>query len=440
MSIEYVIGFVSGIFGIISGIYLLIQLTKKFRSWLKKKKEKPLPPSMYELFNQLMKKENDFERKENLRRLNSYPLINNKIKEEYIQKFELGKRGGEEVLFDICDSNDIPPTDDICKQLLNYKRSKLMTRYQEKRQNTKAESVSEPIKLAMPDEPKQNTSRPLGEQIVYLSGKLKTDYSKTCNRLVQILEKHHVKYLFLEGTEDIWCRDYMPVQTKSGKLIQFKYDPSYLRTPKWEKKRSDVDKIRRLNGIEAQTSDITLDGGNILMCDGRAILSDRIYDENPDYKNRRDEQRKKLSQLLECEIIIIPSINKTDDFTGHADGMVRFVDRNTVLGIWFDDKYKKDWQKNMQRVLDTYNINFIKMPFFEDEPDPEYPDSAIGIYVNYLELNNLIVMPIFNRDEDNQAFDIIQKAFPNKIIEKIDYNDIAKEGGLLNCTTWVLQK
>ena len=315
-----------------------------------------------------------------------------------------------------------------------------MTRYQEKRQNTKAESVSEPIKLAMPDEPKQNTSRPLGEQIVYLSGKLKTDYSKTCNRLVQILEKHHVKYLFLEGTEDIWCRDYMPVQTKSGKLIQFKYDPSYLRTPKWEKKRSDVDKIRRLNGIEAQTSDITLDGGNILMCDGRAILSDRIYDENPDYKNRRDEQRKKLSQLLECEIIIIPSINKTDDFTGHADGMVRFVDRNTVLGIWFDDKYKKDWQKNMQRVLDTYNINFIKMPFFEDEPDPEYPDSAIGIYVNYLELNNLIVMPIFNRDEDNQAFDIIQKAFPNKIIEKIDYNDIAKEGGLLNCTTWVLQK
>ena len=42
MSIEYVIGIVSGIFGIISGIYLLIQLTKKFRSWLKKKKEKPL--------------------------------------------------------------------------------------------------------------------------------------------------------------------------------------------------------------------------------------------------------------------------------------------------------------------------------------------------------------------------------------------------------------
>lgn len=34
----------------------------------------------------------------------------------------------------------------------------------------------------------------------------------------------------------------------------------------------------------------------------------------------------------------------------------------------------------------------------------------------------------------------IKEQFPNKIIETIDYNKIAKEGGLLNCTTWVLRK
>jgi len=64
---------------------------------------------------------------------------------------------------------------------------------------------------------------------------------------------------------------------------------------------------------------------------------------------------------------------------------------------------------------------------------------AVGIYVNYLEVNNLIVLPVFGRDEDKQAVDIIQNAFPDRIIETIDYNDVAFEGGLLNCTTWVIK-
>ena len=120
--------------------------------------------------------------------------------------------------------------------------------------------------------------------------------------------------------------------------------------------------------------------------------------------------------------------------------MVRFVNRNTVLGIKYDDKYKKDWWKNTQKILEANNITFIEVPFFEDEPDSENPDSAIGVYVNYLEVNNLIVLPVFGRDEDDQMYNILQQQFPDKNIEKIDYNKIAKKGGLLNCTTWVLRK
>ena len=181
-----------------------------------------------------------------------------------------------------------------------------------------------------------------------------------------------------------------------------------------------------------------MDGGNVLICDKRAILSDRIYSENPDIP--RDELRRKLAKLLECEIIVIPSLNKTVDFTGHADGMVRFVNRDKVLGIKYDDKYRKDWWKNTQKILENNNISFVEVPFFEDAPDPDNPESAIGVYVNYLEVNDLIVLPVFDRDEDNQVISILQEQFPNKTIEKINYNEIAKKGGLLNCTTWVMRK
>ena len=88
--------------------------------------------------------------------------------------------------------------------------------------------------------------------------------------------------------------------------------------------------------------------------------------------------------------------------------------------------------------VEKYNLNYIDVPFFSSK-DSKHPDSAIGIYVNYLEVNNLIVMPIFGREEDKQAYDIIHKAFPNKVIETINYNEVAMEGGLLNCTTWVIR-
>ena len=425
MSIESIIGITSGIIGIVGGVY-------GGYYWLEKRFQKP---PMSSLFDQLTdKKLSDIERRGILKKLNDYPLINNKIKETYIQKFALEKRGRETLLFDICDSNDIEPTDDLCKELIGAFMPSLQKRYQEIRQVVKEESTSERITCISVDEPKEKAVRLSTEQKVYLSALLKTKYPDTCDRLIQIFEKHHVKYAFLEGTKDIWCRDYMPIQTKSGKLIQFKYEPSYLRKDdEWDDSRSDVTEVCRLNNIDAELSDINLDGGNVLLCDDLAIISDRVFSENQDWN--REKLVNELSRLLECEIIIIPSEN--DDMTGHADGMVRFVNRNTILGNNLDEEYKY-WRESMQKVIEKYGLKYINRPFFEPH-DPKHPLSAIGVYVNYLEVNNLIVLPIFGRDEDKQAIAIITETFPNRVIETIDYNDVAYEGGLLNCTTWVVR-
>lgn len=387
-----------------------------------------------ELFEQLIsKKTTDAQRKRLIKKLNKYEFFNKQIKKEYIQAFALGKRGPEDLLFDICDSNNIEPTDDMSKNVLGYISSTLKTRYSEKRQSVKEKSTSttmEPTKFNKPEIIEPN---PSGGQTVYMSEILKKKYPDTCNRLISILEKHKVKYSFLKATKDIWCRDYMPVQTPSGKLIQFTYDPSYLRDNKeWEDSRSDVKEVCRLNNIEALFSDINLDGGNVLICDGRAIISDRVFSENPD--RDKDEIVKELGQLLECEIIIIPAEN--DDMTGHADGMVRFVNRNIILGNNLEAEYKY-WRERMQKVIEKYNLKYINMPFFVPK-DSKHPLSAVGVYVNYLEVDNLIVLPVFGKEEDNQAITIIKEAFPGKAVETIDYNDVAYEGGLLNCTTWII--
>lgn len=413
MSIESVIGIIAGLIAIGGAIISLYKMLKK----------RPLK----ELMNQLVDKKLSSKQHRTILRKMSIQL-GGKIKNEYIQKFVLNDRGKEAVFMDICESNDIEPTEEICKKFMNADMKKFRAEYNSKRNNA-TPSVQSEESYSFP------SSLNNEGQTVYMSELLMNRYPETCKNLIKILEKHHVNYSFIKGTKDIWCRDYMPVQAESGKLIQFTYNPSYLKGKKeWEVSRSDVKEICEKNNIDATFSDINLDGGNVLICDGRAIISDRIFSENQ--SKDKDSLVNELSKLLECEIIIIPAEN--DDFTGHADGMVRFVNRNTILGNRMADEYKY-WQKGMQKVLETYNFTYIDVPFLTDIKDSEHPNSAIGIYVNYLEVNDLIVVPVFGREEDAQAVKIIQKAFPNKQIETINYNDVAKEGGLLNCTTWVVR-
>ena len=311
-----------------------------------RKKFKECPTT--DLFDQLTSKElSDVTRRKILQKLNKSSLISNRIKEEYIQTFALEKRGRETVLFDICDSNDIEPTDDVCKGLIGAFMPSLRKRYQEKRQNQK-ELLSEAPVSIMDLMENDKTPNHHGEQTVYMSELLKTKYPETCERLIKILDKYNVKYSFLKGTKDIWCRDYMPIQTESGKFILFNYDPSYLKGNKeWEESRSDVKEVCRINNVNAQFSNIIIDGGNVLICDGRGILSDRIFSENPNWG--REELVSELSKLLECEIIIIPA--QKGDMTGHADGMVRFVNKNTILGNSLDAEYKY-WREGMLKVIE----------------------------------------------------------------------------------------
>jgi agmatine deiminase len=63
---------------------------------------------------------------------------------------------------------------------------------------------------------------------IYLSSLLKTDqYRAFWRDLEQILVKYNIKPAFIDGTRDIWCRDYMPVKINEKEYVQFRYFPDY---------------------------------------------------------------------------------------------------------------------------------------------------------------------------------------------------------------------
>lgn len=440
MNIEFLIGTLLGVIGIIPLIISAVL-------WLRK-------PDLSKLMNRLVDKEiSQKQRQRVLRRMNRMLLLSDKrLKKDYIDRFSLGKRGKEAVFEEMCVENGIEPTPEFCRMMLKTDSPAIRARWEARFKTpapaadrpapapcvpaeAPASAEASPVRVAPPVSP---STPPLEKrQTVWLSALLRERFPAACGRLTAILDKHGVAYRFLAGTRDIWCRDYMPVQTASGKLMQFRYDPTYLRgKPEWEQSRSDVREVCRANGITPDaTSNINLDGGNVLLCGDRAVISDRVFSENPDLP--RDALLAELARLLEAEIVIIPA--QRDDLTGHADGMVRFIDLNTLLGNSRADEYKY-WSKGIDEALEKHGMAYRDVPFFWDYKDAAHPHHAIGIYVNYLEVGNLLILPAFGvpGNKDAEALERFRELFPGRTIETIDYNEVALEGGLLNCTTWTV--
>lgn len=262
----------------------------------------------------------------------------------------------------------------------------------------------------------------------YFSSLLKTNdtYKPAGERLFATLTAHETPYQLLDNTRDIWMRDFMPVKTKSGKYVSFRYEPSYLKD--YPELRTDFCKeIAPLLSLENLVySDINLDGGNIVFSPSRetAIISDRIFMENWDYSSA--ELVRELEQLLEARVIIIPSLRS--DMTGHADGMIRFVDENTAVGNASRSLF--GLEAHIKTTLRNHGIEVYDFPYFNSKGD-----SAVGCYLNFLETEQNIFLPIFDVGIDNEAIDTAKNIF-NKTIIPVNINEIAKDGGVLNCISW----
>ena len=160
--------------------------------------------------------------------------------------------------------------------------------------------------------------------MIYISSLLPRQYQSETKALFAALAVHAVPYALLDGTNDIWLRDFMPVRTGSGKLVSFRYEPSYLKSD--PDLRTDFCKdLAQQLGLPVTYSHINLDGGNVVFSPSGERV--RIFSENPEYPPAA--LVRELSELLEAEVLIIPSLKS--DMTGHADGMARFLDDRTVL-------------------------------------------------------------------------------------------------------------
>ena len=274
-------------------------------------------------------------------------------------------------------------------------------------------------------------------QLLYFSDLLPQKYPEESARLFAALEKHKIAYAFIKGAKDIRIRDFMPIQVRRRYLkdnVVFRYEPSYL-----EKRRDlqtdfsqDLDTNWQLvNGwrppCDFDKSEIKLDGGNILISpdDEKAIIGDCIFSENPEYE--KSELVRELDATLNSpEIIIIPSFG--NDINGHADNMVRFLDDQTVL---CNEALVSDgFIQQLKMTLQYRGLDVLEFPFA-----PTDNKSGVGRYLNYLEMDEAVFLPVFGIDADARAVAAAEKLF-SKPVEPVMIPNIAADGGGLHSISW----
>ena len=272
---------------------------------------------------------------------------------------------------------------------------------------------------------------------VYISTLLPLNYNAFINRINPDLMLNRVGPRFVWGTKDIWCRDFMPVPVSKDKFVQFVYDPDYLKG-KWSYLKTDPWEVTANLDISPIRSELVIDGGNVIRYGKMVIMTEKIFTENPNWTNK-EKLKDQISKELEVENVVLIPVEPKDRY-GHSDGMVRFVDEDAVIinDYLLKDGYTKEFIDTLWQSLESRGLKIIgTLPYrsFERKnKDGEY--TAIGCYMNYLEIDNLIVFPKFEIEEDSAAVEAIQKYFPSKKIVQLDCREIAEDGGVLNCITW----
>jgi len=266
----------------------------------------------------------------------------------------------------------------------------------------------------------------------------------------------NIEIILIDGFDEIWLRDILGFSGENNKIYKPNFKPdycSYIYTESYLKKlNAQVYEIFE-KSIQAKVIEIPLiiDGGSLITNGEIAFVADKIF-----WRNRGN---KNISQILFDYLRVKPVYLKTspNDILCHTDGYLNFLDKEKIcVSSYPDIQFLEDDQvylKELREIVKDYNLEEIK---FFDRPIAEKVNggglvegdksstcmgSARGIYVNYLILNDTIILPEYTIPNYKREFDYnsVNKRNLEKLgykVKTINCDALAKWGGSIRCASF----
>lgn len=263
--------------------------------------------------------------------------------------------------------------------------------------------------------------------------------------------------VLIEGFNELWLRDIMGINCGSNKIIKPIYKPDYCEYLYPKEYLAEIDRqvfqiYEKSTGANIERMPLVFDGGNFVSNGRFGFLTDKILQQN---KGEVEEIQSTLKKHLGIEPIIFNT--SVTDKLGHTDGYMNFLSDNTLCVSKYPNiPFLKDdieYSNYLNSKLNTLNLNLVTIydrPVAEkvngggqsiQDKSNECLNSARGIYVNFLILNKIIVLPEYNLPNYKKTIDYnsVNKNTLEKMgfkVLTINCDEIAKLGGSLHCISF----
>ncbi len=236
---------------------------------------------------------------------------------------------------------------------------------------------------------------------------------------------------------DIWMRDFTTSNPVSP--VMFRYTAEGQGGGRSGQRQADAVQetlaiVAEEAGLSFRETDLLNDGGNIVEDSaGNMVVSRKFLRDN---RLTEATARKKLRRLTGARHIAFIEADEQGGLE-HADGVVSFVDVNTLIINSYpeDPDYARNLEKDLRAGLPGVKIHEIITPYDGSETYDERFGSACGLYTNVLLTPNRIYFPQFGIPEDRIALKQVRAVTTREVVP-VSSQQVCHMGGGVRCMSW----
>lgn len=239
---------------------------------------------------------------------------------------------------------------------------------------------------------------------------------------------------------DIWARDYGP--SNADRPIYFRYTAEGqgggpLGQDDADAVQIGLAELTEAAGLQISATHLLNDGGNFVDdYAGNAVVSTKFLADNG---LTEEEAREQLRRVTGAQNIAFITADEQGGLE-HADGVVSFVDTNTLIINSYpeDPAYARQLRRDLEQGLPGVAIHEIVTPYDGSQIYDERFGSACGLYTNALVTPDRIYFPQFGIPEDAIALAQV-RAVTSREVVPVSSHQVCQMGGGVRCMSWQLR-
>lgn len=276
------------------------------------------------------------------------------------------------------------------------------------------------------------------------------------NRVMQKLSGRAVELdritIHQHKINDVWARNCGPIFVKHYDdyvIMDWKYPSLGEENPLRKVDDKIPGYIARKFGIKRVETNMVLEGGSIDVNGAGVLLTIESVLLHPHHKpkfSKREIEEKLMHYLGAEQVIWLKKGLAGDNKVGHVDNITRWLNKDSVVTVVSENPEDVNYdvlQENLETLKST-TLNNGKKLHIETLPLPKVNipgDNPGGLnyvsasYANFYIINGAVLVPLYDKKNDEIALDLFRRYFPGRKIIGIECTDLVYGKGSIHSIT-----